>query len=152
MQTIDEVHIAPLGYEYDRVVEPVRKHDADVVYLLTADRARLTAYREALVEELEADGRETRFREVDLGDLYDVLAVVTTVTDEHAEDIVPLTTSTPPSASLSRPARASDTRAVPVRPPTLLSLFRQTGHSIRHSGGVTGAHTGADTIRSSVNV
>jgi hypothetical protein len=33
-----------------------------------------------------------------------------------------------------------------------LSLFRQTGHSIRHSGGVTGAHTGADTIRSSVNV
>jgi len=96
MQTIDEVHIAPLGYEYDRVVEPVRKHDADIVYLLTADRARLTAYQEALVEELEADGRETRFREVDLGDLYDVLAVVTTVTDEHAEDIIRVNVSSGP--------------------------------------------------------
>jgi hypothetical protein len=96
MQQIDEVHIAPLGYEYDRVVEPVRRHDADVVYLLTADRARLTTYQAALAEDLETDGRETRFREVDLADLYDVLAVVTTVTDEHAEDIVRVNVSSGP--------------------------------------------------------
>jgi hypothetical protein len=88
MQTIDEVHVAPLGYEYDRIVEPVRKHDADIVYLLTDDPARLTPYQEALVEELDADSRATRVREVDLTDLYDVLAVVTTVTAEHDDDIV----------------------------------------------------------------
>ena len=96
MQQIEEVHVAPLGYEYDRIVDPVRKHEASVVYLLTADRARLTAYQEALVEELDADGRTVRIRETDLGDLYDVLAVVTTVTAEHAEDIVRVNVSSGP--------------------------------------------------------
>ena len=37
MQTIDEVHIAPLGYEYDRIVGPVREHNVDVLYLLEHD-------------------------------------------------------------------------------------------------------------------
>jgi hypothetical protein len=96
MQQIEEVHVAPLGYEYDRIVDPVRKHEASVVYLLTADRARLTAYQEALVEELDAGGRTVRIRETDLGDLYDVLAVVTTVTAEHAEDIVRVNVSSGP--------------------------------------------------------
>jgi len=90
MRTIDEVHVVPLGYEHDRILQPVRKHDADVVYLLTENggQNRLTPYQEALVEELESDGRRIRFREVDLEDLYDVLAVVTTVAAEHDDDVV----------------------------------------------------------------
>jgi len=95
MQQIDEVHVAPLGHEYDRIVEPVRKHDASVVYLLTEARARLTAYQEALVEELD-DDRTVRLRETDLGDLYDVLAVVTTVIAEHVADIVRVNVSSGP--------------------------------------------------------
>ncbi|CCQ32853.1 hypothetical protein HLRTI_003175 [Halorhabdus tiamatea SARL4B] len=90
MQPIDEVHVVPLGYEHDRILSPIRKHDADVVYLLTEqthDR-NLTPYQEVLVEELESDSRTVGFREVDLGDIYDVLAVVTTLAAEHAEDVV----------------------------------------------------------------
>jgi len=90
MQPIEEVHVVPLGYEHDRILSPIREHDADRVYLLAAahqDR-HLTPYQEALVEELEADSRAVAFRETDLADIYDVLAVVTTVAAEHAEDVV----------------------------------------------------------------
>jgi len=90
MRTIDEVHVVPLGYEHDRILQPVRKHDADTVYLLAADgqHTPLTPYQEALVGELESDGRTIRFRETNLSDLYDVLAVVTTVAADHAQDVV----------------------------------------------------------------
>ncbi|WP_415381872.1 DUF6293 family protein [Halosimplex sp. TS25] len=90
MRTIDEVHVVPLGYEHDRILRPVRKHDADVVYLLAPDgeHTPLTPYQEALVEELGGDGRTIRFRETDLTDLYDVLAVVTTVAADHESDVV----------------------------------------------------------------
>ncbi|MFB6140999.1 MAG: DUF6293 family protein [Halosimplex sp.] len=90
MRTIDEVHVVPLGYEHDRILHPVRKHDADVVYLLApdGDHTPLTPYQEALLEELESDGRAVRFRETDLDDLYDVLAVVTTVAADHENDVV----------------------------------------------------------------
>ena len=90
MRTIDEVHVVPLGYEHDRILSPIRKHDADVVYLLAEahqDR-QLTPYQEALVEELESDSRTVTFREAALDDIYDVLAVVTTVVAEHAKDVV----------------------------------------------------------------
>ncbi|MFB6150427.1 MAG: DUF6293 family protein [Haloarculaceae archaeon] len=90
MRTIDEVHIVPLGYEHDRILEPVRRHDADLVYFLTGDggRRRLTPYQEALVDELEDENRAIEFREVDMGDLYDVLAVVTTIAADHDDDVV----------------------------------------------------------------
>jgi len=90
MRTIDEVHVVPLGYEHDRILEPIRRHDADVVYLLAGDGGKtpLTPYQQALVEEFESEGRAIRFREADLGDLYDVLAVVTTVAAEHEDDVV----------------------------------------------------------------
>jgi len=90
MQAIEEVHVVPLGYEHDRILSPIREHDADVVYLLAEARPDrdLTPYQEALVEELESDSRTVAFREADLGDIYDVLAVVTTVVAEHAQDVV----------------------------------------------------------------
>ncbi|WP_459194040.1 HFX_2341 family transcriptional regulator domain-containing protein [Halosimplex sp. J119] len=90
MRTIDEVHVVPLGYEHDRILRPVRKHDADVVYLLAPDgeHTPLTPYQQALVEELEGDGRTIRYRQTDLDDLYDVLAVVTTVAADHENDVV----------------------------------------------------------------
>jgi len=90
MQAIEEVHVVPLGYEHDRILSLIHKHDADIVYLLAdAHHDRdLTPYQEALVDELESDCRTVEFRMVDLGDVYDVLAVVTTVTAEHAADVV----------------------------------------------------------------
>lgn len=96
MQPIEEVHVVPLGYEHDRILSPIRKHDADVVYLLAdASEARdLTPYQETLVGEFEDDHREVEFRETDLGDIYDVLAVVTTLAAAHTGDVVRVNVST----------------------------------------------------------
>ncbi|WP_324758274.1 HFX_2341 family transcriptional regulator domain-containing protein [Haloarcula sp. GH36] len=98
MERIREIHIAPLGHERDRIVEPIREHNADTVYLLNQSerRQRFTPYQQALVEDLEADGITIAIHETDLHDLYDVLAVVTTLTADHADDIVRVNVSSGP--------------------------------------------------------
>ncbi|SFR61577.1 HFX_2341 family transcriptional regulator domain-containing protein [Halogeometricum limi] len=107
------VHIAPLGYERDRVVDPVRTEAADVVYLLVDDPARTaadygdvdddadwsspdtesvswetaTAYQRAVREELGAYC-DARGLPVDIHNVYDVMGVTTTVAATHADDQV----------------------------------------------------------------
>ncbi len=101
------VHIVPLGHEHDRIVEPLREHRADVVYLLAdtpnreADRGvvdltidfddpaatrvdpdGLTAYQREAWETVAAFA-EVRALPVELGDVYDVLGVTTTVAAHH---------------------------------------------------------------------
>ena len=101
MDQIREIHIAPLGHERDRIAEPIHRHNADDVYLLTAtaEPSRLTPYQQALVEELEADGVGVELHRADLQDLYDVLAVVTTLTADHPEDIVRVNVSSGPKVA-----------------------------------------------------
>ena len=88
MNSIDEVHIAPLGYEYDRILGPVEKYGVDVVYLLEHVGPSDAPYHDDLREEITGLGVEVRSRPVDLMDIYDVLGVVTTVVADHADDIV----------------------------------------------------------------
>ncbi len=90
MQSIDEVHIAPLGYEYDRIVEPVREHGVDVLYLLEHDGppSERPEYHDELKSVLKSDGIDVRTRTIDLLDIYDVLGVVTTLVSKHEDDIV----------------------------------------------------------------
>ena len=105
------VHVVPLGYEHDRIVEPIRRVGADVVYLLadepdrTARRGtvafdavragvaegpvdwdRRTAYqREVRAEVTEvATVRDVPVR---FDDTYDVLGVVTTLAAAHGVDL-----------------------------------------------------------------
>ncbi|MFD1512763.1 DUF6293 family protein [Halomarina rubra] len=89
MHVIDEVHIAPLGYEYDRILEPVRAYGVDVVYLLEHDGPpeERASYHDELKTELDEEC-EVRTRTVDLMDIYDVLGAVTTVAADHPDDIV----------------------------------------------------------------
>lgn len=90
MNPIDEVHIAPLGYEYDRILGPARRYDIDIIYLLEHDEpaSEKPNYHETLKRELSDGGIEVRSRSVDLLDIYDVLGVVTTLVSEHRDDIV----------------------------------------------------------------
>lgn len=89
MNAIDEVHIAPLGYEHDRIVGPARKYDADVVYLLEHDdRGDAPDYHDEVRADLADLGATVRSRETDLMDIYDVLGVVTTLVADHPDDIV----------------------------------------------------------------
>jgi hypothetical protein len=89
MREIREIHIAPLGYEHDRILEPIRTYDADEVYLLAAENAADHAhYHDDLVAQLEDEGVGVTRRTVDLDDVYAVLGIVTTITAEHDDDIV----------------------------------------------------------------
>ncbi|WP_435157311.1 HFX_2341 family transcriptional regulator domain-containing protein [Haladaptatus sp. DFWS20] len=90
MQSIDEVHIAPLGYEYDRIVGPVHEHGIDVLYLLEHDgpASERPDYHDDLKSVLRDDGIDVRSKAVDLLDIYDVLGVVTTLVSNHEDDIV----------------------------------------------------------------
>ena len=77
MQTIDEVHIAPFGYEDDRIVGPARKYDVDVIYLLEHDDpGDGPDYHDDVRAALSELGATVRERTVDLMDIYDVLGVV----------------------------------------------------------------------------
>ncbi|QAU13327.1 hypothetical protein EKH57_11695 [Halorubrum sp. BOL3-1] len=108
------VHAVPLGYERDRIVEPLRRHGADVAYLLVdvpdrdgergdVDFAAATASdpADSLVDPNEltdyqrdawtavAEFAAVRPIPVALADVYDVLGATTTVAARHragAED------------------------------------------------------------------
>ncbi len=89
MREIREIHIAPLGYEHDRILEPIRTYDADEVYLLAAENPTDHAsYHDELVDRLDDQGVDVTRRSVDLDDVYAVLGIVTTIAAEHADDIV----------------------------------------------------------------
>ncbi|WP_440765999.1 HFX_2341 family transcriptional regulator domain-containing protein [Natronorubrum sp. DTA7] len=120
MNVVKRVHVVPLGYEYDRIVEPIRAQRADLVYLLADDRtdnsgdsvdsdrpnvestgtnstdgdAAVTAdYHDDLRAELESAVPDVETRRCDLGDVYAVLGEVTTIAAEHAEDTVSVNVS-----------------------------------------------------------
>ncbi|SFR65583.1 HFX_2341 family transcriptional regulator domain-containing protein [Halogeometricum limi] len=103
----ERVHVVPLGYEFDRIVEPLRRK-ADLVYLLVDDSTRRPAETgrvdfDAACDSHETDAaswhettayqREVRdvihgFAEVRgvpvrLTDFYDVMGVVTTIAEHH---------------------------------------------------------------------
>jgi len=114
MQKIREVHIAPVGYELDRISEPAIDHDADVIYLLESDQPDLPSsnyppYHEDLESDLAAAGIEVRWRTVDIYDIYDVLGAVTTIAADHDEDIVRVNVSSGTKLSAVGAAIASMT-------------------------------------------
>lgn len=96
LRSISEIHIAPLGFEYDRISVPVLEYNADELYLLGAQLHTNVAYHERLETELAQEGVEVHHRDVDLGDVYDVLGEVTTIIDENRDHIVRVNVSSGP--------------------------------------------------------
>lgn len=117
------VHIAPLGYERDRVVEPARREAADVVYLLVDSAERgpddsgavvfdvdwspeaeavdwddTTAYQLAVREELD-EFADARGVPVTIRDVYDVMGVTTTIAARHDGDHVFVNVSSGPNVA-----------------------------------------------------
>ena len=100
MDVVKRVHIVPLGYEYDRILEPIREQRADLVYVLENDgpdgvgRATGPAdYHDDLCAELESIVPEVRRRRCNLTDVYAVLGEVTTIAADHADDDVSVNVS-----------------------------------------------------------
>lgn len=96
LRAIEEVHIAPLGYEFDRIKAPVLEYNADVLYLLGESNLNRTTYHEELQSVLSENGISVHLRKVTLGDIYDVLGEITTIVDQHSDDIVRVNVSSGP--------------------------------------------------------
>lgn len=96
MDVVERVHIAPLYREHDRVVEPAIEGRADRVHLLEHDRPDRVKpeYYEDVRQELTESGIDLERHELDLYDVYDVLARVTTIVHRHADDDVRVNVAT----------------------------------------------------------
>lgn len=93
------IHVAPVGFEVERVTEPLLRERADRVYLLT--RAHDDAARPFVKEIVRRLGRAPRPIEVEIRrtDIWDVLGALAEMRaifererrlDRHAPDVVPL--------------------------------------------------------------
>jgi len=86
----EHVHVAPLGVEHDRVVEPAVEHDADRVvllqYLPTALRTHLVG--DDIETELAEHGVEVDVVEAEVDDLFDAVAAFGDVLHGYADDQV----------------------------------------------------------------
>jgi len=121
LRSVAEVHIAPLGYEYDRIRAPAIEYGADVVYLLRGRDRPAATYHEELGADLTEAGVTVRSRRVELDDVYDVLGEVTTIADGHAGDIVRVNVSSGPKLATVGAAlacMATDAMGYHVHPET----------------------------------
>ncbi|MFB6196100.1 MAG: DUF6293 family protein [Haloplanus sp.] len=86
MNVAERVHVMPLGFEHDRIVEPAKEYRADRVVLLDwiADDIERPDYHEDVVADLEAAGIATERRACELFDLYDSIAVIAEIVTAEA--------------------------------------------------------------------
>jgi len=96
MDVVERVHIAPHGYEYDRIYQPAVDGKVDKIYLLEHEGPQFSQveFHDELIEDLRKTGIEVEIETCDLYDVYDVLAVVTTLAHEHRDDDVWVNVST----------------------------------------------------------
>ncbi|WP_338741366.1 DUF6293 family protein [Haloplanus salilacus] len=86
MNVAERVHVMPLGFEHDRIVEPAMEYRADRVVLLdwlAADVER-PDYHDDVVADLEAAGVEVDRRDCNLFDLYDSIGVIAEIVTAEA--------------------------------------------------------------------
>lgn len=87
MQTRERIHVAPLGFEFDRVLEPAKQYRADRVILLEfiAPDIEKPPYHDDLPEALEAAGIDCEQRECNIFDLYESIAAIARIATEHEQ-------------------------------------------------------------------
>jgi len=121
LRAIEEVHVAPLGYELERITAPVIEYNADTLYLLADPALSGVCYHDELESVLTDHGIDVHRYKVDLGDIYDVLGEVTTIIDRHTEDIVRVNVSSGPKLAAVGAAlacMATDASGYHVHPKT----------------------------------
>lgn len=89
MDVPERIHVVPLGYEHERVVEPPKRLNADKVVLLSHDKdEEEPSYHEEARDELRAANIELQERECDIFDLYTCLGAIAEVITDHEGDNV----------------------------------------------------------------
>jgi len=70
------VHIAPVGFEIDRIVIPAKKMKADKVWLIrhsNRSEDKATKYLEKIQKDLKKEKIQVEFAEADRNDIFDIL-------------------------------------------------------------------------------
>ena len=91
----DNVHIIPLGHEYDRAVAPFKKRSVDRVYVLSITKntgnykeemiSRQVHFTDKVIEFFKSKNTEVIYREVQLFDLLEVMKQISAIIkDEQA--------------------------------------------------------------------
>lgn len=90
LSVAEHVHVAPLGIERDRIVEPPIEHGADRVVLLQYLPVSLRTHveDEGIEPALEAEEIECEIIEVHIEDLFDAVAAFGRVIDRFEDDQV----------------------------------------------------------------
>lgn len=94
MEARERVHVAVLGFEHDRIVEPAKRLKADKMVLLNWGGGEQPAFFQEVKEDLTEEGITTEERTCDIYDMYDVVRVTTSVVRRHPEDDVNVNIST----------------------------------------------------------
>lgn len=91
----DNVHIIPLGHEYDRAVAPFKKHGVDRVYLLSITKntgnyeeemiSRQAHFTNKVIEFFKSKNTEVISREVQLFDLLEVMKQISAIIKDEQE-------------------------------------------------------------------
>ena len=86
----DRIHIAPQGYETERIYEPVINEKADLVYLLIQPEEDEIGEecREEVVEQLEAESIDVEIVECGLFDFGAAFREISKLIQDHPEDYV----------------------------------------------------------------
>ncbi|PSQ16461.1 hypothetical protein BRD00_10750 [Halobacteriales archaeon QS_8_69_26] len=138
MDIVERVHVAPVGYEYDRLVIPATEGRADRIHLLEHDEPESLKpdYHEDIRADLAEAGIEIERHTVDLFDVYDVLAVVTTIAHVHAEDDVRVNVATGSKVSaIGATIACMTTGATPyyVHPEEYATTDEPVGYGVRET-------------------
>lgn len=96
LEVADRVHIAPMGYEVERVVEPAIRLRADKVIILEYSKhgRKGEGYRVDVEAELEKEGVQTYQMTCDIFDFYETLGKIGEIVSRHHEDDVFVNVST----------------------------------------------------------
>lgn len=80
------VHIAPVGFEIDRIIEPLVKWKADRVYLITekdVEHSEVKYYFKILKHKLSTKDIDVKEGQCNIRDLYDVLGLYKRIIDSE---------------------------------------------------------------------
>lgn len=94
MKPSERIHIAPLGFERDRVVEAAKQLKADRVVLLEWAQGKQPDLFEEVHNDLEANNIEPETRSCDIFELYDVIRVTASTVRQYSNDEVYVNLST----------------------------------------------------------
>jgi hypothetical protein len=94
MKPSERIHVAPLGFEHDRVVEAAKQLKADCVILLEWGQSERPDFFEDVYTDLDAAGIEHDVRSCNIFEMYDVVRVTATIARQHPDDDVYVNIST----------------------------------------------------------